>query len=101
MRYYSVLSWHIHSGAVSVAGLAQDAFDIFVADAHHLIRDSVLDSYGILSRELHRADAIERWSETLGFLRSVSGLTLVDLRLQALGEPPRFLYLEEREQGVV
>jgi hypothetical protein len=101
VRYYYVLSWHIHSGAVGVAGLAQDVFDIFVAGAHHLIHDSVLDSYGILGRELHLADAIELWSETLEFLRSVSGLTLVDLRLQALGEAPRFLYLEEREQRVV
>src|SRR6266581_2590483 len=84
-----------------VAGLAQDVFDIFVADAHRLIRDSVVESYGILGHELHLAGAIERWPETLEFLRNVSGLTLVDLRLQALGEPPRFLYLEEHERGVV
>src|SRR6266849_4777279 len=101
VRYYYVLSWHVHSGAVGVAGLAQDVFDIFVADAHRLIRDSVIDSYGILGHELHLAGAIERWPETVEFLRNVSGFTLVDLRLQALGEPPRFLYLEEHEQGVV
>jgi len=101
VRYYYVLSWHVHSGAVGVAGLAQDVFDIFVADAHRLIRDSVIDSYGILGQELHLADAMERWPETLEFLRNVSGFTLVDLRLQALGEPPRFQYLEQHEQGVV
>jgi hypothetical protein len=101
VRYYYVLSWHVHSGAVGVAGLAQDVFDIFVADAHRLIRDSVIDSYGILGHELHLARAMERWPETLEFLRNVSVLTLTDLRLQALGEPPRFLYLEEHEQGVV
>ena len=101
VRYYSTLSWHVHSGTVGVAGLAQDVFDIFVAYALELIRDSVLDSYGILGGELRLAAAIERWPETLEFLRNVSGLTLVDLRLQALGEPPRFLYLEGHEQGVV
>ena len=101
VRYYSILSWHVHSGAVGVAGLAQDVFDIFVAYACELVRDSFLDSYDTLGRELHLAGAIERWPETLEFLRNVSGLTLVDLRLQALGEPPRFLYLEGPEQHVV
>jgi hypothetical protein len=101
VRYYYVLSWHVHSGAVGVAGLAQEVFDIFVSDAHRLIRDSVIDSYSILGHELHLARAMERWPETLDFLRNVSGFTLVDLRLQALGEPPRFLYLEEHEQSVV
>src|SRR2546426_3494849 len=82
VRYYSTLSWHVHSGTVGVAGPAQDVFGIFVAYALELIRDSVLDSYGILGGELRLAAAIERWPETLEFLRNVSGLTLVDLRLQ-------------------
>jgi len=101
VRYYSILSWHVHSGAVGVAGLAEDAFDIFVANAHRLIRDSVIDSYRILGSELRLAHALERWPETLEFLTNVSGFTLVDLRLQALGEPPRFQYLEQHEQRVL
>lgn len=102
VRYYSVLSWHIHAGVVGIAGLPQDAFDIFVADAHRLVHDSLLDAYAILGRELPDLErAVERWHETLQFLGNVSCFALVDLRLQALGEPPRFQYLEEREQSVV
>jgi len=101
VRYYSILSWHIHSGVVGVAGLAQELFDVFVADAHRLVRDSVIDAYGILGDELHLAQAMDRWGEALQFLSNVSGVTLVDLRLQTLGEPSRFQYLEEHEQSVV
>ena len=99
--YYSILSWHIHSGVVGVAGLAQELFDVFVADAHRLARDSAIGAYDIVGRELHLARAMDRWSESLEFLRNVSGMALVELRLQALGEPPRFQYLDEDEQRVV
>jgi hypothetical protein len=101
VRHYYMLSWHIHSGLVGVTGLSREMFDIFVSDAHRLVRDSVLDAYTILGNELHLARAIEQWQEQLQFLRRVSSLALVDLRLQALGEPPRLAYLEEHEQDVV
>jgi len=101
VRDYYMLSWHIHSGLVGITGLAQDMFDIFVAVAHRLVRDSVIDAYGIVGNELHLVQAMEQWPEKLQFLRNVSGLALVDLRLQGLGEPSRFGYLEEHERNMV
>lgn len=101
VRHYSILSWQIHSSVVGVAGLAQELFDVFVADAHRLARDSALDAYDIVGQELHLAHAMDQWAATLEFLRNVSGMALVELRLQALGEPPRFQYLDEHEQNVV
>lgn len=101
VRHYNVLSWHIHSGLVGVTGLSPDMFDVFVSDAHRLMRDSVIDAYDIIGDELHLAPAMERWNDTLQFLRRVSGFALLDLRLQELGEPSRFAYLEEHEQDVV
>jgi hypothetical protein len=76
-------------------------FDVFVAVAHRLVRDSVMDAFAIVGNELHLARAVEQWPEKLQFLRNVSGLALVDLRLQALGEPARFAYLEDHERDVV
>lgn len=101
VQHYYMLSWHIHSGMVGAAGLSQEVFDIFVADAHRLIRDSVIDSYSVLGRELHLAQAMDEWIKRQEFLQHVSGFALVDQRLQCLGEPARFLYLEEHEGGVV
>jgi hypothetical protein len=98
VRYYYMLSWQIHSGVVGAAGLQQDSFDIFVADAHRLIRDTVIDAFGVLGRELHLAQAMNEWGNRLEFLRHVSGIALVDQRLQGLGEPARFMYLEDHEQ---
>jgi len=101
VRHYNLLSWHVHSGLVGVTGLTQDLFDVFVADAHRLARDSALDAYSIVGNELHLAQAIEQWHEKFEFLRNVSGFTLVDFRLHALGQSLRFGYLEEHERNVV
>lgn len=97
VRHYAGLSWHMHAGVVGVAGLPADAFDIFAADAHRLAVDTVLDSYRVLGHELHLAQAMPEWANRLAFLDRVTALALVDQRLQAQGDPPRFLYLEEHE----
>jgi len=97
---YYMLSWHIHPGITGTAGLPMEAFDYFTMEAFQLITDVVVESYRILGRELHLSDAMPRWADSLAFLGRVIGMTLVDKRLQRLGEPPRFRYLEEHEKDV-
>jgi hypothetical protein len=87
----------MHAGMVGVAGLAQESFDIFAADAHRLAVDTVLESSRIVGSELHLAQAMPEWASRLEFLGRVGALALVDQRLQVQGQPPRFLYLEEHE----
>jgi hypothetical protein len=82
-----------------VADLPQDAFDCFAMEAFQLSTDVLLDSYRILGRELQLAKAMPEWNDRLAFLDRVIGLALVDKRLQSLGEPMRFRYLEEHERG--
>ena len=101
VRYYYMLSWHIHSGIVNAAGLLQESFDTFVAEAHGLIRDTVIDAWSVLGREFHLVQAMDDWTARLKFLRHVDGVTLVDQRLQSLGEPGRFVYLEDHEREVL
>jgi hypothetical protein len=100
VQNYYMLSWHIHSGITGILDLPQDAFDYFVMEAFQLSTDAVVESYKIIGRELHLERAIPKWPETIAFLDRVIGLALVDKRLQSLGEPHRFCYLEEHEKGI-
>ena len=43
---------------------------------------------------------MSEWGDSLAFLGRVIGFALVDKRLQSLGEPHRFRYLEEHEKGI-
>lgn len=97
---YYMLSWHIHPGITGIANLPKEAFDYFAMEAFQLSADVVVESYRILGRELHIGEAMPKWVDSLAFLGRVIGMTLVDKRLQSLGEPPRFRYLEEHEKGV-
>jgi Family of unknown function (DUF5677) len=101
VRHYSMLSRHVHSGLVGVTGLSADMFDVFVSESHRLVQDSSLVAYDIVGAELQLSRAMERWREKLEFLKNVSGMALVDLRLRELGEPSRLSYLEPNEQNVV
>lgn len=96
---YYMLSWPVHSGLTCVTGLCQETFDGLAFEAFQLSMDVVLESYKILGRELHLSTAMPEWNDRLTFLGRVIGLALVDKCLQALGEPARFRYLEEHEQG--
>lgn len=100
VQNYYVLSWHIHAGIAGVAGLPQDAFDCFAMEAFQLSTDVALDTYNIIGQELRLAKAMPKWDESVTFLRQVIGMALVDKRLQNLGEPRRFGYLEKHERGV-
>jgi hypothetical protein len=98
VRYFSVLSWHIHSGLVGVAGLPRDVFDIFACQAHQLATSVVLDCYEAAGSELHLGNAIPQWQQHQHFLHHVSGIALLDEKLVTLGEPSRFTYLEPHER---
>jgi hypothetical protein len=98
VRNYYMLNWQIHSGITGVVGLPQEAFDIFAMEAFQHSTDVILESYKILGRELQLAQAMPEWNDRLTFLGRVIGLALVDKCLIALGEPAKFLYLEEHEQ---
>ena len=95
--YYRRFSWHVHSGLTGVADIAQEIFDAIAADAYHLIKDVVLDSYEILGRELLLPKAMPEWGKRMKFLSLADGLALVDEQLQSLGEPMRFFYLDDDE----
>jgi hypothetical protein len=99
VRTYYMLSWLVHSGLTGVTGLCQETFNGFAFEAFQLSMDVVLESYKILGRELHLSTAMPEWNDRLTFLGQVIGLALADKCLQALGEPTRFRYLEEHEQG--
>lgn len=101
VRNYHMLSWHIHSGITGVANLPMEAFDYFAMEAFRLSSNAVVESYRILGRELHLVEAMPKWEDSLAFLGQVMGISLIDKRLQSLGEPARFKYLEEHEKGVV
>jgi hypothetical protein len=101
VRYFSTMSWHVHAGLTGVADLPAEAFDLFAAEAHRLVKEVMLDSYGVLGRELHLAHSMPEWDVRLAFLRRVTGLALVDRQLESLGEPQRFAYLEAHERDVV
>ena len=96
-----MLSGHVHSGLVGVAGVDREVYHLIVSDALRLIRDCTIDAFSNLGSELRLSAAVPDWAETLEFLPRVQGLSLVDLRLQALGEPQRLQYLEEHELSVV
>ncbi len=96
---YYMLSWPVHPGLTCVTNLCQETFDGFAFEAFQLSMDVVLKSYEILGRELHLSTAMPEWNDRLTFLGRVIGLALADKCLQALGEPTRFRYLEEHEQG--
>ena len=70
VRYFSVLSWHIHSGLVGVVGLPRDAFEIFVCQAHQLAASVILDCYNVAGSELHLQNAIPEWQHHQQFLRT-------------------------------
>ncbi len=101
VQQYYMFSWHIHSGLVGVAGLPKEAFEIIASQAYGLSTDVILDCYRIVGVELKLASAIPDWTEHLSFLGHITGMALVDGRLQALGEPARLFYLgaHEREPG--
>jgi hypothetical protein len=80
--------------------LPQDAFDYFAMEAFQLSTDVVVESYNIIGKELHLTSAIDKWDESIMFLGRVIGFSLIDKRLQSLGEPHRFRYLEEHEKGI-
>jgi hypothetical protein len=101
VRHYAGLSWHVHGGFVGVEELSKDSFDIMASDAHRLAVDTGLESYRTLGRELLISRAMPEWAERLEFLDRVIAQELVDQRLQAAGEPRRFLYLEDHEASVV
>lgn len=98
VRYFSVFSWHIHSGLVGVAGLPRDAFDIFACQAHKLATSVILDCYNVAGAELHLENAIPEWRQHQDFLQHVSGIALLDEKLMTPGEPSRFTYLEPHER---
>jgi hypothetical protein len=98
VRQYYMFSWHIHPGLVGVAGLPKEAFEVFASQAYGLSADVILDCYRIVGVELKLDSAIPNWIEHLRFLGHITGMALVDARLQALGEPARLLYLEAQER---
>jgi hypothetical protein len=98
VRQYCMFSWHIHSGLVGVAGLPKEAFEIVASQAYGLSTDAILDSFRIVGVELKLDSAIPKWAEHLSFLGHITGMALVDGRLQALGEPARLFYLEAHER---
>ena len=89
VRSYYRLSWHIHSGMAGSANVPIEAFEIFSAEAHRLIADSVLDCYRVLGSELQIASSLDTWPQDLEYLEAFSALALLDLKLQSLGEPSR------------
>ena len=100
VQNYYMLSWHIHPGITGIVNLPQEAFDYFAMEAFQLSTDVVVESYNIIGRELHLDRAMSEWGDSLAFLGRVIGFALVDKRLQSLGEPHRFRYLEEHEKGI-
>ena len=98
VRYFSVLSWHVHSGLVGVQGIRRELFDIFACQAHELSTAVILDCYGIAGSEIQLENAIAEWRHQQEFLRHVSGIALLDEKLMTLGEPSRFFYLEPHER---
>ncbi len=100
VRHYYQLSWHIHAGLTGVADLPREHFDAFSSLAHKLATDVILDSYHIVGAELHLANAIPEWADHQFFLQKAISLALVDERLQTLGEPVRFTYMERHEHEI-
>ena len=98
VQQYYMFSWHIHSGLVGVADLPKEAFEIVASQAYGLSTDVILDCYRIVGVELKLDSAIAKWTEHLSFLGHITGMALVDARLQALGEPASLLYLEAHER---
>src|SRR6266852_2987548 len=49
------------------ASISEIPVDTFVADAHRLVRDTVIDVYHVLGRELHLAQAMNEWASRLDF----------------------------------
>jgi hypothetical protein len=98
VRYFSILSWHIHSGLVGVAGLPRDVFESFVCQSHQLATSVILDCYNVAGSEVHLQNAIPEWVRQQDFLHHVSGIALLDEKLMTLGEPSRFTYLEPHER---
>lgn len=97
VRYYSMLSWHVHAGMVGAENLPQPTFELFSADAYRLAADVTLDAYRILGAKLQLSRAMPEWDQRLVFLSKVASLALMDDRLKSLGEPARLLYLEPDE----
>ncbi len=94
VRFGYQLSWHVHSGAMGVAGIEKESFHTFVGLAHGLVIETAIDTFRIVCRELHFDRVIPDLNEKLDFLGRVPGLRLVDLRLMAQGGAQRFTFVE-------
>ena len=100
VRHYARLSWFVHGGLVGIVGLPAAMFDVVAAMAYALVEEVVLESFRTLGNELDWTAAIPHWNQWLDFLGHVSGMTLVDLRLQALGEQPHLVHIEPNEENI-
>lgn len=96
---YYRFSWHVHAGAVNIAGLPAYAFDIFASEAHTLAYRVTLDAWRILGEEIPLEQGMQGWSSQLEFLEHVAGFALDDEKRVALGGPSqfKFKYLEPTE----
>ncbi len=93
-EYYDLRNFNVHSGLAGVAGLEKSGYVGLCYLAFEALGLCLFRVLRILERELKLKTVIQNFDETMTELERISMWAMVDLRLQALGEPSR-LQLEK------